>query len=203
MKRILLFLAMCVLVLPLAGCNLFGKNTGVEGQGSGEQDKYTRLNEMLGEEYKSVTLTVNDTFDEELTLVSVYTVNYGESITVDYEVQRLASVSLDNPSNRLKVTFKGTATIVDGVVYGGEDIGLDANITGKGLTFKAEYFENATLNDMLLQADVKNASGFFGRELNCTDMKVSASFLTKFFDIEISYTAQNGNKVEYTYVFGY
>ena len=199
MKKIFMFLAICTAALSFSACQFScedNSNSGGENAG-----KYASLNEMLDADYSKITLTVKDTFDSELTLESVYVINYGNPITVEYSVERLAEISIDNPSNNLKVNYNGTATIVDGVVEGGEAIGLDASIASTGLCFKEEYFENASLTDMFLQADVKNVAGFFGSNISCTGMKVYAEFFPALKNIEIIYTAQNGNKVEYKYVF--
>ena len=199
MKKIIMVLAICAAAVSFSACDISCNITNNNGEGNA--DRFATLNGMLGANYSKITLTVKDTFDSELTLDSVYIINYGDTITVEYSVERLAEISIDNPPSKIKASYNGTATIENGVVTGGEEIGLDASIASTGLSFKDEYFENVTLTDMFLQADVKNASAFFGSNISCTNMRVYAEFFPALKNIEIIYTAQSGNKVEYKYSF--
>lgn len=164
-------------------------------------DQYQALNEMLGASYSQISLTVTDTFDENTSLKSEYTIKFSDSeTTVQYSVERFAGLSLDDTSSDVKTTLTGTAVIKNGKVTGGEEVGITADMAKTGLTFKEEYFENITINGVSLKADVKNASAFLGSDIVCSDMKVEAKYLILFNTIEISYT-KNGNKIEYKYVF--
>lgn len=188
-----------ILMIAAAGAAacVLGACSSSCGSGSSE---YEQLNSMLAENYSEITLTVTDTFDDDLSLKSEYVFKYSESkITVEYSVERLAELSLDS-SVGLKTTIEGTAVIKDGKVTGGEDVGITAEMASPKFTFKEENFENITLTGVYFKADVKNVGSFLGLALNCTDMKVYAEFLEVFYSIDISYT-QNGNKVEYNYVF--
>ena len=64
------------------------------------------------------------------------------------------------------------------------------------MTFKGEYFANAELTGVYLKADVTDPDGFTGSSLNCADMKVYATFLEMFYEIEITYVGETGNAVE-------
>ena len=169
----------------------------------GKASEYNKLNEMLDASYSKIELTVTDTFGD-LSLESKYTIRYSDSgITVGYTVEKFAEVTLDNPSTGLKTTLTGEAVIEDGVVVSvnGDDIGLGADIAKTGLTFKKEFFKKAELTDSRLKADVKDASGFLGTQLTCTDMKVEAAFGDVLYNINIVYTSEGGNEVKYAYVF--
>ena len=193
-KVIILILSICVAMCALSACKSSCKIK--------ETDKYQLLNSMLEENYSQITISVNNTFtDEDITLESVYTVKYSQTeITVEYKVERFASLSLDNPTTEVKTVIEGTATIKDGVVSGGEDAGITADIAKIGLSFKEQYFKNVLYTGKYISADVTDASGFLGTELTCTDMHVEAKFNKVFTSIEISYV-QGGNEVEYSYVF--
>ena len=152
--------------------------------------------------YSKIILTVTDTFGEDSSLKSEYVLEYSEvGVTVKYSVERFNNVSIDAPAASDKITLTGTAQIKDGAVTGGENVNLPATIADTGFTFKGEYFENADLTGVYLKADVKNASGFTGTEIVCSDMKVFATFLDSFYDITVTYTGENGNAVECAYKF--
>lgn len=196
MKKSVLMLA----ALGAAACCL-GACGGKTDDGGGKTDEYEKLNSMLAESYSSVSLTVTDTFSDDLSLKSVYVIKYSESeITVEYSVERFTEVSLDGPTTEVKTTLEGTAVIKGGTVTGGEEVGITAAIANPIFNFKESYFENATLTGVFFSADVKSASSFLGFTLSCTDMKVRAEFLDFFYSIELSYT-RDGSKVKYEYVF--
>ena len=173
-----------------------------------QTDGYAALNEMLAYGYSKVTLTVENSFDEYISLVSEYEIDFtsANSVKVTYSVERFSSISLDSPTG-YKTTYKGVATIIDGVVVSvdGTDVGVTADIADTGMKFKAEYFENADLTGNYLKADVKDANAFLGTDIECSDMKVFATFLDFFYEIEITYSVeQDGEKlseVKYSYLF--
>lgn len=166
-------------------------------------NEYDALNSMLDANYSNIELTVTDTIDENLALTSLYTISYAQSeITVKYSVEKLTEISLDNPTSGIKTTLIGEAVIKDGsVTINGDDAGITADIAEMKLTFKSDYFTNTQLTGNYLKADVKNVSAFLGSQISCTEMKVNATFLEVFYDIQITYTAESGSKVEYKYVF--
>ena len=194
MKRhIFIICVLCALACALTGCKPVKKPV---------YDEYAGLNTKLGASYSQISITVNNTFtDEDITLESKYTVKYSQSeITVDYKVERFASVSLENPTDEVKTVYEGTAVIVGGIISGGSEVGLTADISKLSLNFKEEYFNNAVLTGIFFKADVKNASAFLGADVSCTDMTVSAEYVEVFSVIEINYT-ESGNKIQYLYEF--
>ena len=192
-KRILLFSAVCAAACALSGCNLFGNNSN---------DEYAAINAMLAADYSCIKISItNDFTDEDITLKSEYTVKYSQSeINIQYSVQRFSEISLEKPNEGPVTTYEGTAKIVDGVISGGEEVGLTASIASLSITFKKDYLENVDMTGMYIQADVKDASGFLGTDISCTDMKVNAEFFTCFENMTISYK-QSGRSVKYEYVF--
>ena len=194
MKKFLMLAALGTAACCLGACSCSkDKSSGPDG--------YEQLNSMLAMSYSSISLTVTDTFSDGLSLKSEYVINYSESeITVEYSVERFTEISLDAPSDGVKTTLEGTAVIKGGVVTGGEEAGITANMASPIFNFKEAYFENATLTGAFFTADVKSTSSFLGFALSCTDMKVRCEFLEFFYSIEISYT-KDGNRVEYEYIF--
>lgn len=189
--------ALCTAACSLAACRS-------SCRGEDEFYKYEQLNSILKDTYQhysQISLTVTDTFGEDISLESKYTIKKSENeITVEYRVERFSILSLDDPATEVKTVYEGTATIKEGMVTGGEDVGINADIATPHLTFMKQYFENATLTALNLSADVVNPSEFLGADLTCTDMKVYAEFLAVFSSIKINYT-ENGNKVQYLYQF--
>ena len=195
-KFIALISALCAVSCALTACG------GAKPDGpSSNNNEYDNLNSMISASYSAITITVSNTFtDEDITLESVYTIEYArDEITVEYRVERFADISLDNPTADVVITLQGTAKIIDGVISA-NDAGITADIAKLSLNFKEEYFENINLSGVFIRADVKNVSGFLGTALVCADMKVDATFLDCFSEINVSYK-QAGHEVVYNYVF--
>lgn len=194
MKKIIKGFAVAAIaasVCMLAACGVRAKN------------QYDALNERLAAHYSEIVLTVTDTFDEDTSLTSVYTFSYpsAENVVIHYTVESFGEISLDGGTE--KVTRTGTALITDGalILTTGDDIGIPESFAKKGLTFRAEYFGNAQLNETAFSADVTNVSAFLGCELACSDMKVSASFADAFESLTVTFTAADGSAVEFCYEF--
>lgn len=182
---------------------LLAATCGLAACGS-KSSEYAALNEMLDVGYSKIEITVTETFEENLSLESKYTIEYSDSqITVGYTVEKFAELSINKPLADIKTTLKGEAVIQGGEIVSveGDDINLSADIAKTGFAFKKKYFKNAELKSMYLKADVKNVSGFMGTKLTCTNMKVDAFFMDAFDYINIMYTSAGGNAVEYRYNF--
>lgn len=199
-KHIFSIVTICAMALCLGGCSLFAPTPSTTDDGN---DSYDALNTMLHADYSQIAITVTNTFDADTVLKSEYTLTYAESsVTVTYQVERFSELSLDGATT-WKTTLTGEAVIENGTVVStrGDDIGLTADIAEISLNFREEYFENVQLTGIFLIADVKDPSGFFGSEVAGSDMKVDATFLNIFCDMNITYTATAGNQVEIQYNF--
>lgn len=168
-------------------------------------DEYTKLNTMLNASYSQISITVTDTFDEGTSLKSIYLVTYsGDAATVDYSVEQFVDISLDNPVfSNVKKTLTGKATIkYDTVGIEGDSVDVDFySIAHPKLTFKKDYFVDVQLSNVYLIADVEDPSAFLGSEIDCTNMTVTALFNEVFENIQVNYTSEGGNEVNYTYIF--
>lgn len=169
-------------------------------------DEYAMLNEMANADYSQVVLTVTNTFDEHTSLSSVYTIKYsGVTVTVEYAVEKFTKIdaSLDGPAEDVITTLTGEIIIQGGVITSrdGDDVGLTAEVAYIGLEFKQDYFENVELTGNTLKADVKSANEFLGSQVTCSDMKVYATFIEVFNEVNITYTSESGCLVEYSYIF--
>ena len=169
-----------------------------------QPDEYASLNEMLKANYSEIAITVKDTFSDGTYLKSEYTVTYAsDSITVSYSIEQFELPSLEAPAPSTKTTLIGEARIQgDQVIFTGDEVDEDvANIAYLNFTFKKAYFVNADLTGNYLLADVKDPSGFLGTKITCSDMKLWATFLDEFYNMEITYVSEGGNQVKCTYAF--
>lgn len=168
----------------------------------GEIDPYDNLNAMLKSDYSEVKLSVSLDFGEDY-LVSLYTVvRDGEKTVLSYSIDKFATVGTEEVADAV-IKDEGTAEIRDGKVYfDGEENGqVYGELINRGINFKASYFENAVMEKEYFKADVKNVSGFVGAAINATDVKVYATFGTRFYTVKINYKNSGGNAVEYLYEF--
>lgn len=195
-KRLLTIAAIGVAVCCLGACKPADAGTAA--------DEYDDLNAMLLADYSQIVLTVTNTFDEDTSLKSEYTITYSETrITVEYSVEKFNEIDLGNPSTQLKTTLTGTVFIVNGLVVSANetDVSISASIAQVGFTFKKNYFDNDVLSDGSFQADVKNVDSFIGSHINCSNMKIVATFDEVFSGITVTYISEGGNKVEIDYNF--
>lgn len=198
MKKPVLLISMVCAAFALSACN------GPKQQDENPQnDAYAPLNEMLAAEYSEISLTVTDAFDSDTFLKSEYNFTYsGDEVTVSYSVERFAEFGdLSAPAE--KVIYTGKAALRDGalVTVEGDPITFPERTEAAGFTFREEYFSDADLTGIYLRANVKDAEGFFGVPIDCSDMKIMATFLDFFYDIKINYTSAAGSSVEYYYTF--
>ena len=189
--KIILFTV--IAVLTLCGCEKVNINKA----------DYNSLTQKLSSDYSGWTLTVT-TKKDDVTLSDIFSVKNSDAQTeIEYTLETLSDLSFDGDSEFI-TKKSGTAVIKDGKVetIDGDEVAMEIeNIATLGLSFKAEYFSNATFSDTSFSASVKNPSGFIGKSLTCADMTVYASFADKFTKINIIYTADNGAKNVYDYSF--
>ena len=193
-KQIAIIAASLAAVCCLGGC---GKKT---------EDQYTVLNRMLEADYSQIVLNVTNTFDEELSLTSTYSINYSPaSVTVHYTIERFGEPSLENPDTQIIEKLKGVATIKNGEVVSdtGKNSGLTADIATLTLKFKRSYFQNTLFTGEFFVADVIYPYGFMGTKFAAQDMKLKAYHdnFEVFDSIQITYTSSAGYGVEYSYSF--
>lgn len=196
MKKLALTAALCLSLCCLSAC---------DEKPDVVPDRYGALNDMLGAAYSQIAITVTETFGEGLSLKGEYVITYAEGIpSLSYRVEQFAEFGdAEELPEDLKITLSGEAVMKDGKLQTVEGDALQVSpYFADGLTFKEEYFGNAELTDVYLRADVKDPVSFLGDPtLRCNGMYVEAVFLDLFVEIGISYTAEDGSAVEYTYEF--
>lgn len=194
MKKIISVLTvLCLLVLVFCACD-----------GLGNDQSVSVLNDKLSEYYSGWTVKVT-TVKNDVSLANEFAVTrLGEGYSVDYTVEKLNELSIEAPTE-FKTTLKGTATVKDGKVTlaEGDAIDIDLSETTKiGLKFDNSYFTDISFTTTMFKANVASPKDFFGSDINCSTMTVTASFNeTTFSYIIVSYTANDGAKVNCRYDF--
>lgn len=187
----------CVVAAGLSGCKSCGDDESVSA--------YDKIQNILAKNYSQIVLTVTDTFDEETSLASTYTLNYGENdVTVEYSVEQFTSLSLDAANPQFKTVKTGSVVIKDGVVVkqsGDSTVFSYDLVSAGGLNFKEEYFSSVIINDVSFKADIINPSGFFGTTVACSNAKINSIYADFMAEMVVTYTSASGHSVEYEYKF--
>lgn len=189
MKKSFVFVVILCLLVCLAACT--------PQQGS------EQLNEKLEENYSQISLSVTTKYLGETLTSTVTTTTEGDVSTVTYSVQQFAAFNEGIPES-LIVTKQGTLTVEKGVITSmdGDEADIDVSgVSAGNLSFDDNYFKNANLTATQFTAEVSAPAAFLGTAVQCSDMKVSATFDKTFVKtIVITYIA-DGAEVTYNYQF--
>lgn len=189
MKKSFVFVVILCLLVCLAACT--------PQQGS------EQLNEKLEENYSKISLSVTTKYLGETLTSTVTTTTEGDVSTVTYSIQQFAAFNEGIPES-LIVTKQGTLTVEKGVITSmdGDEADIDVSgVSAGNLSFDDNYFKNANLTATQFTAEVSAPAAFLGTAVQCSDMKVSATFDKTFVKtIVITYTA-DGAEVTYNYQF--
>ena len=189
MKKSFVFVVILCLLVCLAACT--------PQQGS------EQLNEKLEENYSQISLSVTTKYLGETLTSTVTTTTEGDVSTVTYSIQQFAAFDEGIPES-LIVTKQGTLTVEKGVITSidGDEADIDVSgVSAGNLSFDDNYFKNANLTATQFTAEVSAPAAFLGTAVQCSDMKVSATFDKTFVKtIVITYTA-DGAEVTYNYQF--
>ena len=189
MKKSFVFVVILCLLVCLAACT--------PQQGS------EQLNEKLKANYSQISLSVTTKYLCETLKSTVTTTTERDVSTVTYSVQQFATFNEGIPES-LIVTKQGTLTVEKGVITSmdGDEADIDVSgVSAGNLSFDDNYFKNANLTATQFTAEVSAPAAFLGTAVQCSDMKVSATFDNTFVKtIVITYTA-DGAEVTYSYQF--
>lgn len=189
MKKSFVFVVILCLLVCLAACT--------PQQGS------EQLNEKLKANYSQISLSVTTKYLGETLTSTVTTATEGDVSTVTYSIQQFATFNEGIPES-LIVTKQGTLTVEKGVITSMDGDEADIDVSGVlagNLSFDDNYFKNANLTATQFTAEVSAPAAFLGTAVQCSDMKVSATFDKTFVKtIVITYTA-DGAEVTYNYQF--
>lgn len=193
MKKIISVLAvLCLLILVFCACDVLGDSS------------FGALNDKLSEYYSGWTLTVT-TIKNDVSLTNEFDISrVGEGYEIDYTLEKLNELSID-ASSEFKSTLDGKALVRDGKVILAEGNSTDVDLSGMteiGMKFDGAYFSDVSFTTSMFKAEVTSPKDFLGKDVECSDMTVTASFGEKTFKyITISYTSSDGAKVTYRYDF--
>lgn len=164
---------------------------------------YETLNELAAKPHDNGKLTVVTTVGDDV-LTSTYTLTTNaDGVKVEYRIQTLASVSLDEHTTERIVTTSGSYVVKDGKVVqqNGQncDIALEA-VSAQGIKFDKAYFAEVKESDGKFAAKVTDVKGFLG-EVSATDMKVEVTYTAQAItNLVINYKTTNAT-VTMTYAF--
>ena len=164
---------------------------------------YDTLNELAVKPHDNGKLTVVTTVGDDV-LTSTYTLSTtADGVKVEYQIQTLASVSLDEPTTERIVTTSGSYVVKDGKVIqqNGQncDIALET-VSAQGIKFDKAYFAEAKETDGKFVANVTNVKGFIG-DVAATDMAIEVTYTAQAItNLVINYKTTNAT-VTMTYAF--
>ena len=164
---------------------------------------YDTLNELAAKPHDNGKLTVVTTVGDDV-LTSTYTLSTtADGVKVEYQIQTLASVSLDEHTTERIVTTSGSYVVKDGKVVqqNGQncDIALET-VSAQGIKFDKTYFAEAKETDGKFVANVTNVKGFIG-DVSATDMTVEVTYTAQAItNLAINYKTTNAT-VTMTYAF--
>ena len=196
MKKFLMVGAMVLTgTLAITGCSSVSKT-------------YKTLNELARKDYASISLSVTTTLDGE-TLTGTYTTkaeSNGYSVVYSYEKLNTFGVEGDviTVPGEYKTTYSGSFKLVSGerTNQQGDEADFETSLlTAAGLNFAADNFAEVESKSDKLTAKVTNISGFCGKSLSASDMKIEVEYAKNNLEtLKITYQA-DGAQVVMNYTF--
>lgn len=189
-KGLILGIALCAAVC-LTGCH--------------DDDICRRLSDMAEREYRTVTLNASCTLGG-MTLTGVFnSVSDGERTTVRYRYEQEELILPDGEGGYLMPEDEKTVKEGETVFEESNALrGLSAlnGAEGNAFVFEPAYFEESLEEDGRFSASVADPSAFLGRELSCTEMRLSVVYSSDAFEaLSLSYLTETGVRVTLTYGF--
>ena len=169
-----------------------------------EPDIYEKLDNMVSEDYSSLTVTVT-TENAFGILNSTYAIKYGSNTAVDYTEETFSEYEIADGEyvipEEQKVTKSGSFTL-DGKSVTLRD-GITLNRLGKpDFSFAKGNFSSVKSGEDSFSANVVNVKGFLGFTADAENMKVSADFAgEKLTSVVLDYETAAGTAVTLTYIF--
>lgn len=191
-KKIILSVIIIIIAALTATCLL--------GCGS----DYTALNNMCKETYSQIVLQIKTTTNGE-TLTDNFTVkNNGSVSKIDYSIERLTEISLDEIPKDYKTETVGTVIVENGkITQNDNQISEEiASLRKVGFSFYSNYFVSPKWTSGQFSATVKDPAQFFDvEEFVCTNMHVTVKYSSSLKSMVITYKSAKGSTVEMRYTF--
>ena len=140
-KKFLVCLAViCLLVVSLTGC---------------AQDNYLELSKMVNMDYSIISIEIVTNYDDETLTTQLTITDNGIQTLINYSIEQLAEISMDENPDSYKVTLVGSVTVENGkiVAQNGDPVSemVFQEIGNVGFNFKKEYFKNAVSWQVVLR----------------------------------------------------
>lgn len=164
---------------------------------------YDTLNELAAKPHDSGKLTVVTTVGDDV-LTSTYTLTTNaDGVKVEYAIQTLATLSLEETTTERIVTTNGSYVVKDGKVVqqNGQncDMALET-VSAQGIKFDKAYFAEVKESDGKFAAKVTDVKGFLG-DVAATDMAIEVTYTAQAItNLVINYTTTNAT-ITMTYSF--
>ena len=191
-KKFLVCLAvLCLLVVSLTGC---------------AQDNYIELSKMVNMDYSIISIEIVTNYDDETLTTQLTITDNGIQTLINYSIEQLAEISMDENPDSYKVTLVGSVTVENGkiVAQNGDPVSemVFQEIGNVGFNFKKDYFKNAVFSDGRFTADVTLPKQFMGNDnVDCSNMKVDVTYGVCLKTLALSYSMASGAQVTVNYDF--
>ncbi len=191
-KKFLVCLAvLCLLVVSLTGC---------------AQDNYLELSKMVNMDYSIISIEIVTNYDDETLTTQLTITDNGIQTLINYSIEQLAEISIDENPDSYKVTLIGSVTVENGkiVAQNGDPVSemVFQEIGNVGFNFKKEYFKNAVFSDGRFTADVTLPKQFMGNDnVDYSNMKVDVTYGVCLKTLALSYSMPSGAQVTVNYDF--
>ena len=153
---------------------------------------YDKLNELVKAKRDKLNLTVETAVGEDR-LVSTFKVAETDGkTTIEYQIQTLAEIDLDNGTTSRINTQKGSCVVEDGKIVQQDgqncDVELEKITATIGLRFDEKYFSDVTVTENVFKAKVVDFKSFSGTDI-----------VAKSAETEIAYAEQAISSIKITY----
>lgn len=191
-KKFLVCLAvLCLLVVSLTGC---------------AQDNYLELSKMVNMDYSIISIEIVTNYNDETLTTQLTITDNGIQTLINYSIEQLAEISMDENPDSYKVTLVGSVTVENGkiVAQNGDPVSemVFQEIGNVGFNFKKEYFKNAVFSDGRFTADVTLPKQFMGNDnVDYSNMKVDVTYGVCLKTLALSYSMASGAQVTVNYDF--
>lgn len=189
MKKILVLISLIALLLCVSACGASGS--------------FTDLDNMAKQNYSVVERTVKTTSNGE-TLTSRFTVRSGDVVEIDYSVEQLNKIDINEMPDDFKSVKTGSVKLngENIVQQTGDEVEVNFVAMAKvNLNFAQDYFSQVKWSSGKMTANVDNAQGFLGSDVYYVWMTVTAEYSNTLNKVTIEYRMANGAEVQLTYAF--
>ena len=194
----LLCVVLAVSVFVLVACVKDPDNPQPDNPPQPQKTVYDTLNELAAKSHDIGKLTVITIVGDDV-LTSIYTLTTtADGIKVEYWIQTLTTMSVDEPATERIATTCGSYVVKDGKVVqqNGQncDIALET-VSAQGIKFDKAYFNDVKESDGKFVAKVTNVNGFLGN-VAATDMATEVTYTARALStLKITYATTNAQVV--------